>query len=213
MSFVPDLRGAECYNGPIGEDDYRGKDVSQVEMANVQITVPKDMAPFIATSDSTKMTRQNAMLLYPYIQDRTLTPVRAAEILGVNIVDLTELYNSMGLPNFGASPSGTEPMFRELVDGILSFMREQVASIILYGSAARGTSTPDSDIDIALILRDKLNKETHSRLLDLIVDLNLKYDKLFSVANIDEDFFMKWKDAIPFYGNVEKEGIVLWKAA
>ena len=188
-------------------------DVSRVEMANVQITVPKEMASFVAVSDEAKAAKQNAMLLYPYIQDRTLSPGRAAEILGIDIIDLTGLYHSMGLTDFAASPKGTEPMFRELVDGILSFMREQVASIILYGSVARGTNTPDSDIDIALILRGKLNNETQSRLLDLIVDLNLKYDKFFSVADIDEESFMKWKDAMPFYGNVEKEGIVLWKAA
>ena len=184
-----------------------------MEMINVQIAVPKDMASFVATSDKAKMARQNAMLLYPYIQDRTLSPARAAEILGVNIVDLTELYNSMGLSNLGAAPKGTEPMFRELVDGILSFMREQVVRIILYGSVARGTNTPDSDIDIALILRGKLHKETQSRLLDFIVDLNLKYEKFFSVTDIDEEFYLKWKDAIPFYGNVEKEGVVLWKTA
>lgn len=104
-------------------------------------------------------------------------------------------------------------MFSELVDGILSLMREQVVRIILYGSVARGTDTPESDVDIALILHGKMSAETKSGLLDLIVELNLKYDKVLSVVDIDEEFFLTWKNAIPFYGNVEREGIVLWKAA
>lgn len=104
-------------------------------------------------------------------------------------------------------------MLTEFVDGILSFMREQVVSIILYGSVARGTDEPGSDVDIALILRGKMSAETESQLLDLTVDLDLKYDTVLSVVNVDEDFFLKWKKAIPFYRNVEKEGIVLWKAA
>ena len=104
-------------------------------------------------------------------------------------------------------------MLAEFVDGILSFMREQIVSIILYGSVARGTDEPGSDVDIALILKSKMDVETESRLLDLSTDLDLKYDVVLSVIDVDEEFFLKWKDLIPFYTNVEKEGIVLWKAA
>ena len=104
-------------------------------------------------------------------------------------------------------------MLAEFVDGILSFMREQVVSIILYGSVARGTDDPGSDVDIELILRGKMNAETESRLTDLSVNLDLKYDVVLSVVDVTEEFFLKWKDLIPFYTNVEKEGIVLWKAA
>ena len=50
-------------------------------------------------------------------------------------------------------------------------------------------------------------------LSDFIVDMNLKYDKVFSVIDIDYDMFLKWKGVTPFYQNVTKEGIVLWKAA
>jgi hypothetical protein len=43
--------------------------------------------------------------------------------------------------------------------------------------------------------------------------MNLKYDKVFSVIDIDIDKFSTWETAMPFYRNVKKEGIVLWKAA
>ena len=104
-------------------------------------------------------------------------------------------------------------MFEELVNGILALMRGRVVSIILYGSVARGTDTPESDIDIALIIRGDMDAETESRLSGFTTDMNLKYDKVFSIIDINEAFFLKWKRAMPFCRNVEKEGIVLWKAA
>ena len=104
-------------------------------------------------------------------------------------------------------------MFEELVKGILALMQGQVMSIILYGSVARGTDTPESDIDIALIIRGAMDAETESKLSKFTTDMNLKYDKVFSVIDIEEDFFLKWKRAMPFCRNVEEEGIVLWKAA
>jgi predicted nucleotidyltransferase len=104
-------------------------------------------------------------------------------------------------------------IMQELVAGILAVMQEQVVSIILYGSVARGTNTEDSDVDIALLIKGELNPATEDRLSDFIVDMDLKYDKVFSVIDIDVDKFSAWETAMPFYRNVKKEGIVLWKAA
>lgn len=101
----------------------------------------------------------------------------------------------------------------ELVDGILAIMQNKVMSIILYGSMARGTNTEESDVDIAILMRGGLDKEMEERMSDFIVDLNLEYDKVFSVIDIDFDMFCKWEKVTPFYKNVSKEGVVLWKAA
>lgn len=51
------------------------------------------------------------------------------------------------------------------------------------------------------------------RLSDVIVDMNLKYNKVFSVIDIEESVYRKWRKVTPFYQNVDKEGIVLWTAA
>lgn len=102
---------------------------------------------------------------------------------------------------------------KELVEGILTIMENRLACIILYGSVARGTNTEESDVDIALLMHGELDENAEDRLSDFIVDMNLKYDKVFSVIDIDYNNFCKWEDAIPFYSNVKQEGIVLWKAA
>ena len=56
-----------------------------------------------------------------------------------------------------------------------------------------------------------MNQSTEDKLSDLVVDLNLKYDKVFSVIDIDYADLKKWENITPFYENVNNEGIVLWK--
>ena len=102
--------------------------------------------------------------------------------------------------------TATSEMFKELVGGILALMHGRVVSIILYGSVARGTDTPESDIDIALIIRGTMDDETESRLSRFTTDMNLKYDKFFSIIDINEDFFLKWKKSCRSAEMLRKKG-------
>jgi len=104
-------------------------------------------------------------------------------------------------------------MIDELVAGLLKIVDEQLVSVILYGSVARGTASSESDVDVALLIKGSLSSVTENELSDFIVDMNLKYDKVFSVIDIDIDNYEKWKAVAPFYKNVKQDGIVLWKAA
>ena len=104
-------------------------------------------------------------------------------------------------------------MVDELVAGLLKIVDEQLGSVILYGSVARGTASSESDVDVALLIKGSLSSVTENELSDFIVDMNLKYDKVFSVIDIDIDNYEKWKAVAPFYKNVKQDGIVLWKAA
>ncbi len=65
---------------------------------NVQITVPEDMGTYLNNLDYEQVFERNAMLLYPFIRNLTLSHGRAAEILGVHKTDLIEFYDSMGIP-------------------------------------------------------------------------------------------------------------------
>ena len=104
-------------------------------------------------------------------------------------------------------------MYEELVRGLLAVVREQTVQSVLYGSTARGTAGPDSDIDIALFLNRRLTPSQQDQLSEQIAALNLKYDTVFSVIDIDQQTYLKWRHAAPFYQNVDREGIILWKAA
>ena len=102
---------------------------------------------------------------------------------------------------------------KEFVDGVVPTMGEKLEQIILYGSVARGTSTEESDVDIALLIHGTIDENLEDHLLDFIVDMNLKYNRVFSVIDIDYETFRKWENVLPFYSNVRREGVTLWKAA
>lgn len=106
-----------------------------------------------------------------------------------------------------------EKILRELVSGILDIMETKLVRIVLYGSVARGTNNAESDVDVALLMNGNLDTLTEDKLSNLVVDMNLKYDKVFSVIDIDYGVFQKWEKVTPFYKNILQEGIVLWKAA
>lgn len=69
-----------------------------MKTVNIQLAVPEDMAPCFDREDQSRAFARNAMLLYPLIQDLTISHGRAAEILGVHKTDLIEFYDSMGIP-------------------------------------------------------------------------------------------------------------------
>ena len=69
-----------------------------METVSMQMTFPKSMVPYLADHDHEHAFERNAMILFPYIHNMTISHGRAAEILGVRKWDLIEFYNSMGMP-------------------------------------------------------------------------------------------------------------------
>lgn len=67
-------------------------------MRLVRISVPKDMVQYVMGENEDQIFSRNAMILYPLIQNGTISHGRAAEILGVCKTDLIEFYDAMGIP-------------------------------------------------------------------------------------------------------------------
>lgn len=65
---------------------------------SVQITVPEGMGAYLRDMDCEQAFERNAMLLYPFIRNLTISHGRAAQILGVRKTDLIEFYDSVGIP-------------------------------------------------------------------------------------------------------------------
>ena len=84
--------------------------------------------------------------------------------------------------------------------------------VIIYGSYARGEESPESDIDIALILSGTETEQLHDAMVDIVVDYELDQGKTLSVLTIEERDYSLWKDTLPFYRNLDREGVLIWKA-
>ena len=107
----------------------------------------------------------------------------------------------------------TDTMKEELVKGLCEIFKSDIEAIILYGSVAKKEDTPESDIDIAIIVKKNMDDRTRERFLCWAAEMDLRYDRVFSIVDIQEENIRKWGERLPFYRNVRKEGIVLWKAA
>lgn len=104
-----------------------------------------------------------------------------------------------------------QEVFEKMVPGFQKIFGNVLEKIILYGSVARGMQTEESDVDIAVIVRN-YTEDMHDKMIDLTVDLELAYDKVLSVLLIDYDNFKEWENILPFYKNIKKDGILLWSA-
>ena len=71
-----------------------------VATESVTIKVPVGMSKYLVTvNPETELTR-NALLLYPYILNQTISHGRAAEILGIRKSELIDLYDKLGYSYF-----------------------------------------------------------------------------------------------------------------
>ena len=88
-----------------------------------------------------------------------------------------------------------------------------LVKIVLYGSYARGEQTEDSDVDVAIVLRKGSTEEMHEQMTELVVDCELDQGVTLSMIPIEYEQYDEWKKVLPFYKNLDREGIVLWKNA
>lgn len=79
----------------------------------------------------------------------------------------------------------------------------------LFGSKARGESSPDSDIDVFIILR-KVNWQIEREIYDLCFEIGLEYDVLISpIIFSAEELKDPAMRSSPFLAAVKTEGIPL----
>jgi predicted nucleotidyltransferase len=82
----------------------------------------------------------------------------------------------------------------------------RLKDVILFGSHARGEAHAGSDIDVMVVLRGEVapGREIDA-MIDIITDLNLKYDVLLSVVPMAEEKYLRRNS--PLLLNVRREGI------
>ena len=107
----------------------------------------------------------------------------------------------------------SDEMLRDIINGLCSIFGNDMEQIILYGSFARQDMTDESDIDIAVIVRTDILTQKRDEFLSWNSEMDMKYDRVFSIVDIETEKMNKWGDVLPFYKNIRKEGVVLWTAA
>ena len=110
-------------------------------------------------------------------------------------------------------PEIVEKAIQEFVKKVNELLGDRVKRIVLYGSYARGDFNNSSDIDIMILtdLTDDEIVEFRDNISDITYDIEWEnnFDIYISPLLKNLDKFNYWLEALPFYMNVQKEGVIL----
>jgi predicted nucleotidyltransferase len=101
---------------------------------------------------------------------------------------------------------------RELLLSVRQIVHRFVptATLLLYGSAARGAQDPESDYDVLIVTDAGLSKGDELTVRNAVYDLELTRNVVISVLFYAKD---EWNGPVrrvsPFHVNVERDAIVI----
>lgn len=102
-----------------------------------------------------------------------------------------------------------EALLEQLISYAIEVFGDKLDKVILYGSYARGDYDEESDIDVMLMVDMPPEKLSRYRgyISDYCAELNLENNVFFAPKLQSTAKFVEWKKYMPFYANVEREGI------
>jgi predicted nucleotidyltransferase len=84
------------------------------------------------------------------------------------------------------------------------------ATVILYGSFARGENKKDSDLDLLILLeRENISREDEIKIRYPLYEIEFDTGQIISPIVLSKSSWETKHRISPFYKNVIKEGIVL----
>lgn len=108
-------------------------------------------------------------------------------------------------------PNNVNEEIQKFINEVKKILGDRLKKIILYGSYARGDYNKKSDVDIMILtdLSFEEIEEYRDKISDAAFEIELKTGIILSpvVKNIEK--YNTRRKFVPFYKNVEKEGVVL----
>jgi len=101
------------------------------------------------------------------------------------------------------------PIVSEIMRSLHELYGDRLAYITLYGSHARNEATPDSDIDILVVLQGNVKPCTEiTNTGEIISQLSLQFDTVLSCLFISKTEYLNHTS--PLLLNIRREGIQLY---
>lgn len=88
---------------------------------------------------------------------------------------------------------------------------DKLEDAILYGSYARGDYHEESDVDVALLVNIRRESlcDYNKPLAHIMTEISMEFDMLVNIVCIPVDEFYKYRNALPFYRNIDTDGVRL----
>jgi len=88
----------------------------------------------------------------------------------------------------------------------------KLEKVVLFGSYARGDYREWSDIDIMILadIQSEEVDETRKKIRSFMNYIELEYDAVVSLSMVCSKNYYQYINVLPFYRNVQKEGVELY---
>lgn len=99
----------------------------------------------------------------------------------------------------------------DIVTQVHNLYDSALLSVMLYGSYARGDADAESDVDVLLILQEEGSVRLKRKgLMKIGAELSVKWGVLVSLHAVSAAEYQKWLTIVPYYRNVQAEGVSLY---
>jgi predicted nucleotidyltransferase len=96
---------------------------------------------------------------------------------------------------------------QEVKSKLIELLGDKLKRFVLFGSRARGDADETSDIDVAVVVAD-LTKEVKRKIIDCVVEVEIKYLVPISIIVFSEDEFRRLRELERRIAlDIEMEGI------
>lgn len=109
-------------------------------------------------------------------------------------------------------PNKINKIIDKFIIEISNVLKNRLKKVILYGSYARGNFNKNSDIDIMILtdMNDDEIKKYRNIIREIACNIELENDIIISPLLRNIEKYNDRIDIIPFYNNVQKEGVILY---
>ena len=100
-------------------------------------------------------------------------------------------------------------IIRQMSQSVRELFPEGTVDVILFGSYARHDETDESDIDVMYLVDapQSVISERNWQLGEVAADVLMKYGVVISPVVENRIYFRQNADVLPFFMNVQKEGV------
>ncbi len=109
-----------------------------------------------------------------------------------------------------------ENLINQTLEELKKLFNIKLNSVFLFGSYARGDFDEYSDIDFMALVDTNLNEinSFNESIANIENKLSIANENCITISITVQqtERFIKYKDALPFYANIEKEGVRLYVA-
>ena len=97
----------------------------------------------------------------------------------------------------------------EVKSALSRLLGKRLERLVLFGSKARGDDSSESDLDVAVIVKD-LDRDLKRQILDIVTDIELRYLLTLSTFILSSDDFHRLRNRERRIAlDIEREGVPL----